>query len=217
MPDSRNTTLLQFFGQRLRAARRAANLSQEGLAKRVSAGQDTISHYEQGKSMPGMVMVFQLAQALCVDVRYFFPDDTFSGIPEEDRETLALLTTLSPVAYQYVLTFVRYFVNNQRRRHFLNNGNDSRSTQMKFLERDLQVLEQTTRAAYRQARNGSSLVDEDVPPLYALVGFTATLLMGIQVETLDPQTEEMVKRLTTNGNRLALMVRELMRAEVGRS
>jgi transcriptional regulator with XRE-family HTH domain len=209
MPDSRDKTLLQFFGKRLRTARRAANLSQQGLAKRLGLGQDTISHYEQAKSMPGIVIVFELAQALCVDVRYFFPDDGLSHLAEEERETLALLSSLSPAAYQFVLTFVRYCIKSQQRRYLLSNG--AEPPLLKFLERDVQVLEQTTQTACQQARRGSNLVEEDVPPLYALVSFTAVLLMGIQDRALDKRTEEMVRRIAANSSQLAVLVRELIR------
>ena len=63
----------EFFGKRLRSARLAANLSQKGLAYRLKIGQDTISNYERGKVIPNVLILFQLAQALSVDVGYFFP------------------------------------------------------------------------------------------------------------------------------------------------
>ena len=63
----------EFFGQRLRTARRLANLSQKGLAYHLQIGQDTISNYERGKVIPDILMVFRLANALAVEIDYFVP------------------------------------------------------------------------------------------------------------------------------------------------
>jgi transcriptional regulator with XRE-family HTH domain len=63
----------EFFGKRLRSARLTANLSQKGLAYRLQIGQDTISNYERGKVLPNILILFQLADVLSVDVSYFFP------------------------------------------------------------------------------------------------------------------------------------------------
>lgn len=62
-----------FFARRLRTARLAANLSQKGLAHRLQIGQDTISNYERCKAIPDILTVFRLAQALQVEIVYFFP------------------------------------------------------------------------------------------------------------------------------------------------
>ena len=63
----------EFFANRLRTARRLANLSQKGLAYRLKIGQDTISNYERGKVIPDILTVFRLTHALGVDIDYFFP------------------------------------------------------------------------------------------------------------------------------------------------
>jgi transcriptional regulator with XRE-family HTH domain len=63
----------EFFAQRLRSARLAANLSQKGLAWHLQIGQDTISNYERGKVIPDILTVFRLAQVLAVEIDYFFP------------------------------------------------------------------------------------------------------------------------------------------------
>ena len=200
--------LLEFFGKRLRAARRAANLSQKGLSQRLQIGQDTISNYEQGKVVPGILTLFQLAQILCVDIGYFFPDERFAKVSEEDCETLALLTSLSPMAYEFVLAFVRYFIQRQQHRRYLSLGADPRKYLVKFLERDLHALERATLAAF-----APTFPDKRIPPIYALVGFTSLLLTGIQIEKFDTESEALLQRIATNGNRLTLLVRELIRAE----
>jgi transcriptional regulator with XRE-family HTH domain len=211
-PYLQDNQILEFFGKRLRSARQAANLSQKGLAQRLHIGQDTVSNYEQGKVVPGILMVFQLAQVLCVDVGYFFPDERFPNLSEADRETLALMTSLSPNAYEFVLAFVRYFIRSQQHRRYLSLGLDPQKCLEKFLERDLYALEQTTLAVC-----DPSHPDEAVPPIYALVGFTSLLLMGIQAEKMDAASEALFQRIAANGNRLTALVRELMRAEGGRN
>jgi transcriptional regulator with XRE-family HTH domain len=200
--------LLEFFGKRLRAARRAANLSQKGLAQRLQVGQDTISNYEQGKVVPGILTLFQLAQTLCVDVSYFFPDKNFTSISDEDRETLSQLTSLSPIAYEFILTFVRYFIHARRRYSLVSRDANPQIYLIKFLERDVQALERIISAVDEPDYSGKR-----VHPVYALVGFTTILLMGIQVEKQDSESQALLQRIAANGNRLTLLVHELMRTK----
>lgn len=196
--------LLKHFSQRLRTARRVARLSQGELAKRLALGQDTISHYEQAHYMPNLLTVFQLSQVLGVDVRYFFPEDDFTPLATEERETLALLNALSPVALQYVLSFVRYFAECQQRRRFLTeevfSAQDPQVRLLMFLERDLRSLEESLPRKTKQP----------TVPIHALVGFTSLLLMGLELEKADAQTEDLVRRIAISGNRLVALVREVI-------
>jgi transcriptional regulator with XRE-family HTH domain len=200
--------ILHHFGKRLRAARRGANLSQGALAKRLGLGQDTISHYEKARYMPNLLTVFQLSQILAVDVRYFFPQDEFTAFAEEERETLALLSSLSPAALQYVLSFVRYFAECQQRRRFLTqevfNIEDPQTRFLMFLERDLHYLEEGFASHPKHAR---------IAPMHALIGFTSILLMGIELEKADVQSEDLVRRIAASGNRLVALVRDFLDSE----
>lgn len=200
--------ILHHFGKRLRTARRGANLSQGDLAKRMGLGQDTISHYEKARYMPNLLTVFQLSQVLAVDVRYFFPEDEFSAFAEEERETLALLSSLSPVALQYVLSFVRYFAECQQRRRFLTqevfNVEDPQARFLMFLERDLHYLEEGFASHPKQM---------GMAPMHALVGFTSILLMGIELEKGDVQSEDLVRRIAASGNRLVVLIRNFLDSE----
>lgn len=56
--------------QRLKAARKIAKLTQEGLAKRVNTTKATISNYENGHSTPSNDMLSALADALYVSTDY---------------------------------------------------------------------------------------------------------------------------------------------------
>ncbi|MDQ0427721.1 transcriptional regulator with XRE-family HTH domain [Planomicrobium stackebrandtii] len=55
---------------RLKAARKSARLTQEGLAKRVNTTKATISNYENGHSTPSNDMLLALADALDVSTDY---------------------------------------------------------------------------------------------------------------------------------------------------
>lgn len=56
--------------QRLKAARKLAKLTQEGLAKRVNTTKATISNYENGHSTPSNDMLSALADVLHVSTDY---------------------------------------------------------------------------------------------------------------------------------------------------
>jgi transcriptional regulator with XRE-family HTH domain len=106
-----------FFGKRLQMARKAANLSQKGLAYHLRTGQDTISNYERGKVIPNMLTLYHIAEILAVNVSYFFPDEHFITLSVEDQETLALIPSLSPAAYQFILAFVQAMRQNKLGKH----------------------------------------------------------------------------------------------------
>jgi transcriptional regulator with XRE-family HTH domain len=71
----------EFFGQRLRSVRLAANLSQKGLAYHLKVGQDTISNYERGKVIPNILILYHMAEILGVNASFFFPDEHFHNKP----------------------------------------------------------------------------------------------------------------------------------------
>ncbi|NOZ79154.1 MAG: ImmA/IrrE family metallo-endopeptidase [Acidobacteria bacterium] len=59
------------FGERVRAARRLAGLSQRETANRVGVTAMAISKYETGKMIPSSGVLLRLAEALGVDVEFF--------------------------------------------------------------------------------------------------------------------------------------------------
>ncbi len=60
------------MGERLRAARVRAQMSQRTLAEKVGVSHTAISKYERGLDVPGSDVLIRLAQALGVKVEYFF-------------------------------------------------------------------------------------------------------------------------------------------------
>jgi Zn-dependent peptidase ImmA (M78 family)/transcriptional regulator with XRE-family HTH domain len=64
------------IGERLKAARHGAGLSQRDLAKAVGVSAMAISKYERGLDVPGSGIVIKLAQALKVKTEYLFRPST---------------------------------------------------------------------------------------------------------------------------------------------
>lgn len=52
------------MGEKLKAARKAAGLTQEQLAEKVGVQQRDISRWENGQREPGVLIVKKMAQAL---------------------------------------------------------------------------------------------------------------------------------------------------------
>jgi transcriptional regulator with XRE-family HTH domain len=186
--------LPQFFGQRLRHARRRAHLSQEDLGIRLGVRQDTISHYETGQCRPDLTIVWRLALILQVDVGYFFPAERLLGFGPEEQEMLALLTSLSPGNLNYVMSFIRTCAERQQRRQFLLQDvlvMDPQRALLVIIQRDLQVLEGAMKTGPFQ-----------VSFLEALVEMTSILLMAVDLKQADSELTELMQRVFATSHRL---------------
>ncbi len=64
--------LEELFGQRVRAARKAAKLTLEKAAEKVDIHMNHLSEIERGKSRPSFDLIFQLAHAYGVSPMTFF-------------------------------------------------------------------------------------------------------------------------------------------------
>lgn len=58
------------FGKRLQALRESARLTQKVLAQKVNLSQQTIDHYEKGRSNPSIETINQLANIFGVSTDY---------------------------------------------------------------------------------------------------------------------------------------------------
>jgi transcriptional regulator with XRE-family HTH domain len=63
------------FGQRLRKARREAQLTQEALGKRVGLSRTSITNIEQGNQHVGLHLLYQLAKAVGARPVDLLPDE----------------------------------------------------------------------------------------------------------------------------------------------
>ena len=58
--------LEQQIGMRVRLARKAQNLTQEELGARIEKTVETVSNIERGKTLPGLLTLYELARVLRV-------------------------------------------------------------------------------------------------------------------------------------------------------
>jgi transcriptional regulator with XRE-family HTH domain len=63
------------FGRRLRRARRAANITQQELGKRVGLSRTSITNIEQGNQHVGLHLLYALATAVRVSPVGLLPED----------------------------------------------------------------------------------------------------------------------------------------------
>lgn len=69
------------FGERLRTARKAKQLTQKELAALINAAHNSISNWENNQNMPDPDTIQNLCWALDVQPNYFFSVDTLSSLP----------------------------------------------------------------------------------------------------------------------------------------
>ncbi|MCS7175654.1 helix-turn-helix domain-containing protein [Pseudothermotoga sp.] len=69
------------IGKKIRELRTKLGISQAELAKRLGVDQTTVSYYERDKRAITISMLYKIAGALGVDVKYFFSDDEVIPIP----------------------------------------------------------------------------------------------------------------------------------------
>lgn len=73
------------FGDKIRAARKAANMSQEKLAEKVGVSRRTIILYETNRRKPkNASIIISLSKALSVGTDYFMTEDELKQIQEQD-------------------------------------------------------------------------------------------------------------------------------------
>lgn len=132
------STVFPNFGVRLRAARKARDYSQVQLSNLTGIGQDTISHYECGRSVPCLDRIAALSEALSVPIHYFLPDSPSQHVDHPDQLTWELFNTLSPLFRDFLRQFIRHTLKLQGRRHFLAQKlNDDPKRLRRILENDL--------------------------------------------------------------------------------
>ena len=84
--------LQQKIGQGIAKYRKAAGLTQEQLAAKLQVAHETVSRMERGVSMPSVMTLHRIANALGVEVQEFFAAE--AGDSEKARALDNLLTLL---------------------------------------------------------------------------------------------------------------------------
>lgn len=95
-----------FDGSRLRALRRASNLSQRQLGELIGADTPVIANYENGRAAPRVDRLRDLASALGVSPADLLPDETAVSSLERLRIRAGLLQ--ADVATQAGMTRTKY-------------------------------------------------------------------------------------------------------------
>lgn len=183
--------LNQHFGRRLRQARLVANLTQRRLGERSKVGQDMISRYEQGRSLPSLPTLCRMAEELSVPLTYFFPDEPWVGLNDEQRNTLMMLSRLSPLALDYVMIFVQQVAMLHHQQRFLRSESfgeesDVQARLTRMMARDLQQLESELARHRRERRQVS---------VQMLVAFTSLALLGMEIKGEGMTTARLSQRL----------------------
>ena len=166
-------TFFPNFGVRLRTARKARDYSQVQLSHLTGIGQDTISHYECGRSVPCLDRIAALSEALSVPIHYFLREDTLQHDDHPEQLTWELFIMLSPLFRDFLRQFIRHTLKLQGRRHFLAQKlNDDPQRLRRILENDLIDL---------QSEN-----DPDTQvSVQSLAIFTSLAIIGLDWELQD--------------------------------
>ena len=139
------TVLIHNFGERLHTVRVASEYSQKQLASMSGVGQDTISNYEQGKTVPKLNQVAALAEALDVPVAYFFCDANYENCIEQLRRLLPLIVTMNPLTQIFLQELIQHITRLHARRNFLAQRlSDDPERMRRVLEQEVADLQATS-------------------------------------------------------------------------
>lgn len=97
------------FGERLRAARLAAGMTQRELAERIGARHNSISNWEKDRNRPDADMIGKLCRVLPMQPNDFFEDGGFEqALSGLEFSLYGELRQLSDADKQDVLDFIRF-------------------------------------------------------------------------------------------------------------
>ena len=74
------------FGANLKKLREDSHLSQEQLADAIGVSKSTIGMYEQGRRVPSVEMLVQMADLFGVSLDYLITGKEFSGMETTENE-----------------------------------------------------------------------------------------------------------------------------------
>ena len=132
-----------------------------------------------------------MAEELSVPLTYFFPDEPWVGLNDEQRNTLMMLSRLSPLALDYVMIFVQQVAMLHHQQRFLRSESfgeesDVQARLTRMMARDLQQLESELARHRRERRQVS---------VQMLVAFTSLALLGMEIKGEGMTTARLSQRL----------------------
>ena len=103
--------ILKVFGKRVRALRRAKDMTQEQLAERAGLSLQSVGEIERGRGNPTLVNIERLSAALEEDLASLFDlDDVGMTREQVQKELLELLTGASEEQVRAILTMARVLI-----------------------------------------------------------------------------------------------------------
>lgn len=101
----------KLFGRRIRAARKAAKLTQERAAEKAGIAPNFLGYIERGEKRPSLEVVFALAKALDVSAETFFRLDRAETDERALRKKIhSMVEKCSLEQLQFVHSFLRYVI-----------------------------------------------------------------------------------------------------------
>ena len=98
------------IGSMIKQRRKDAGLTQNELAQKVGCATITIRQYESGKREPNISALYDIANALGVEIFDLIPDepcqDPFSGLSEEEKEYVIKVSGGDETALAILLIFL---------------------------------------------------------------------------------------------------------------
>ena len=103
--------ILKVFGKRVRALRRAKDMTQEQLAERAGLSLQSVGEIERGRGNPTLVNIERLSAALEEDLASLFDlDDVGMTREQVQKELLELLAGASEEQVRAILTMARVLI-----------------------------------------------------------------------------------------------------------
>lgn len=96
------------LNERLKAIRIGCNKSQEAFAKKLGVSRITVQHYEEGTTTPSIETLKQYHKLGNVSWSYLLDDDEKDT---SERQLITLVSSLSPIAQDKLLTFLQSIIN----------------------------------------------------------------------------------------------------------
>ncbi|XEC93645.1 helix-turn-helix domain-containing protein [Paenibacillus tarimensis] len=107
------------IGERLRALRKANNMTQEQLAKIINSAKSTVSQYENNINEPDIETIMKLADCFGVSVDHLLGRDVYANSGSRTEENSLLMERLTEDEESYLkesLEMYRKWRDNRRNR-----------------------------------------------------------------------------------------------------
>lgn len=89
--------------EKIKKARKEAGLTQAKLAEKLNTTQQNLAQYESGKRKPKLETLDKIADALSIDVWYFYDGYELEANPlDESKQLSSFLNYLNTLGYEFI-------------------------------------------------------------------------------------------------------------------